>query len=255
MIKNLNKIDCNNSKKYNYKNVNFLYKPNLKNKSCLTVFLHGKCSLTEEPIYRGYNYTFENSSVLCLSDGLRQYYKQNYCWYLSTKKHNYEDVYLEILNFFNNKYDIIIFTGTSAGGYFSLYLAGVFNQYALISNSQIFLPNYYKLPTSGYNQMVRNIKENDSIIYKDICEHFNNNKPKKIYLFCNQNDKPAYRDATKLLQHLNRININVVDNIFIGREPGKDKNGTDENNHTIQFPKYDHKYYVNELINKIVNKT
>ena len=102
--------------------------------------------------------------------------------------------------------------------------------------------------------MIRNIKEkNDSIIYKDICEHFNNNKPKKIYLFCNQNDKPAYIDATKLLQHLNKININVVDNIFIGREPKKDINGKDMNDHGIQFPKYDFKHYVNELINEIVN--
>lgn len=42
--------------------------------------------------------------------------------------------------------------------------------------------------------------------------------------------------------------------MFIGREPGKDKNGRDENDHSIQFPKYNHKYYVNELINKIVTE-
>lgn len=30
MIRNLNKIDCNNEKIYNYKNTHFLYKPNLK---------------------------------------------------------------------------------------------------------------------------------------------------------------------------------------------------------------------------------
>jgi len=253
-IKDINKINNRVPCKYNYKNVNFLYKPNL-NKQCLVVFLHGKCRNISEPIYRGYNYEFKNSSVLCLSDGLRQYYKQNYCWYLSTEKHNYENIYLEILTFFNKNYDKIIFTGTSAGGYFSLYLAGIFNQYALISNSQIFLPDYYKLPTSGYNDMINNIeKANDKIIYKDICEHFNTNKPKKIHIFCNQNDKSAYRDATKLLQQLNKIKINVSNNIFIGREPIIKGLANPENHHGIQFPKENHQYYVNELINVITNR-
>ncbi len=62
MYKNIKNIDnCNNTGIYNYKNVNFLYKKNL-NKSCLVVFLHGKTTPNNTPVYRGYNYKFKNSS-------------------------------------------------------------------------------------------------------------------------------------------------------------------------------------------------
>ncbi len=95
--------------------------------------------------------------------------------------------------------------------------------------------------------MINNInKKNDSIIYKDICKHFDNNKPKQIHLYCNKLDKPSYIDAIKLLEFLNKTKINVINNIFIGNLRLKNKN-----HHDVQFPNHDHKYYINKLINKI----
>ena len=63
---------------------------------------------------------------------------------MSTKKYNVEHIYVELFTYLidKQKYNKVIFTGTSAGGFPSLKFACKFNCIALISNSQIYLEKH-----------------------------------------------------------------------------------------------------------------
>ena len=86
-------------------------------------------------------------------------------WTLSTKKYNVDYIYKELFSYLINKkkYNKIIFTGTSAGGYPSIKFACFFNSFALISNSQIYLEKY-----SSFNKLKNMVNKNDDeILYND----------------------------------------------------------------------------------------
>ena len=65
-------------------------------------------------------------------------------WCLSSAKYNSDIIYKELFGYLidSKPYKNVIFTGSSAGGYPSLYFASYFNKIALFSNPQLYLEKY-----------------------------------------------------------------------------------------------------------------
>ncbi len=229
-INNLNKVKSNSNNFYQYKNINFLSKMKKKSKY-LVVSIHGAVDLSdkkldEKVIFRGYNYNISNTDIICISDGLLNLYDKyrvGYC--LSTNKHNFENVYLEIFNYYIKKfkYKKVIFIGSSAGGYPSIHFACKFNQYAIVSNAQLYLEKYVH-----FKDLIKNFGKKEKIIYKNnqIEEDIFKSKPKKIIFYNNKLDK-TYIDHTlpflKFLKNNNLTNI-IKLNLFEG-DLTKNKHG------------------------------
>lgn len=96
-INNLNDIDRNKNIHYVYKDVHFLFKPH-KLSNNLVVSFHGGIGGATTPVFRFFDYNFDNSSLLCFSDTILNHYqkknkKYTFYWYLDTKKMKYTDIY------------------------------------------------------------------------------------------------------------------------------------------------------------------
>lgn len=214
-IKNLNKVKSNSNNFYHYKNINFLSKLK-KNSKYLVVIIHGAVdfsdtNLDEKIIFRGYNYNISNTDIICICDGLLQLYDKyrvGYC--LSTSKHNFENVYLEIFNYYIKKfkYKKVVFIGSSAGGYPSIRFASKFNQYAIVSNPQLYLEKY-----CHFKDLIKNFNKKEKIIYKnnDIEKYILKSQPKKIIYYNNKLDS-TYTEHT--LPFLKFIKDNNLSNII-----------------------------------------
>ena len=141
-IDELNKIAMNKEKKhYTYKSIDFL--TDVKTCKNLVVLFHGIGNSSIYPIFRGYNYNFENSMVMSISDPLIKYYNEvNIGWYLDTEKYpNTTNTINEILNYLKKLCQIknIIFVSNCSGALISLKLACIMNEYCLIANPHTIL--------------------------------------------------------------------------------------------------------------------
>lgn len=241
---------------YNYKGLNFLSKLKSENKNLVIIF-HGavKGNGTDRIIFRGYNYEIDNTNIVCITDYLLNIYddyKVN--WTLSTDKHNVEYIYDEIFTYLINqqKYNKIIFTGTSAGGFPSLKFACKFNCSALISNSQIYLEEYGKNNGSGFYRLKNMVeKNNDKLIYKNKQIEFiiDEYKPKKVIIFNNKKDSTFKNDIVPLTQYINNSKISHLFQINLFDYDGIIPTGKDH--HSIQFP--GNKKHLNILREVILN--
>lgn len=182
---------------YVFRDVHFLMKK--RGKSNLIVGFHG--SLVEpEPVFRCHNY--EGVDVLSISDRLINKYggprdkpnKIAVSWYLNSQKYpDNMDIYGDIIGHVidSGSYEKVLFFGTSAGGYPSLYYAGLFNKECLISNAQIYLPEsgYYSILTTCLEKHSDKLLEEPSI-----CDHFlEKGFPARIHIHCNNEDVIHYR--------------------------------------------------------------
>ena len=219
-IKIENLVDVNlhkdNNNYYLFNNVNFYYKINNKNAKKLLIGFHGANS-NHEILFRGYNYDFNNINVLSICDVLPLKYENIVLsWYLSTNKINNENIYQEIISYFNNKYEKLYFFGSSGGGFPSIKYACLFNQYAIVGNSQLYLENYSYFP-----QLIDELKKNnDKLIYsKNQIENILlTNTPKKILIFNNLNDNHLQVESRKLAYYkrlLNFLNKNKKLNRYV----------------------------------------
>lgn len=251
-IENLNNINCNSDNWYCYKDLNFLVKFK-SNNSNLVIFFHGALPNIEDRdcCFRGFNYEIDNTNIVCVSDILISKYKNfQISWFLSSTKHNINSNYIEVFDYLINKqnYKKIIFTGTSGGGYPSLYFASYYKKIALISNSQIY-PEYYW----HYNDLINKLKDNeDALLYenKNIEKIIINKQPEKIYLYQNLNDTSLFHiENCYYIPFIKFISDNNLDNIldltlFKGIEPTGEKT-----HHHINFP--DNETHVS-IIKKII---
>lgn len=253
-INELNNIDNDTNKFYNYKGLNFLCKLSSTNKN-LVILFHGSipCNGTNRIVFRGYDYKIDDTNLICISDYLLNIYDDyEVNWTLSTDKHNVEYIYDELFTYLINqqKYSKIIFTGTSAGGFPSLKFSCKFNCIALLSNSQIYLEEndcFYHL-----KNMVE--KNNDKLIYKNkqIENIIHESKPKKVIIFNNKKDSTYKRHLFPLIQYINNnkishlFQINLFDYDVDGFIPTRILN-----HHHIQFP--DNKKHIDILRELIKN--
>ena len=251
-LMNLENIDNDSKKYYNYKNLNFLCNLKKGNKFIIIIF-HGsvKGYGTDRIIFRGYNYSIHESDIVCISDYLLNVYSEYQVnWTLSTEKYNNLDsIYTEIINYLINskKYKNIIFTGTSAGGYPSLKFASKYNSIALISNSQIYLEKC--LIFNELKEMLS--KYNDNLIYseKNIESILKKSKPKKIILYNNKKDGTYIRDTIPFIDFIykNKLGDILELNLF-------DYNGIIlKTQHHIQFPNnIKHQQVLSDFISKLL---
>ena len=139
------------------------------------------------PIFRGVDWTH---NVLCMADKLLEDFsneKLKFAWFLSPRGSNYLQIYTEIIEHVMKSYNNIIFHGSSAGGFPSLYFSCIFHQKALILNAQFYIERY-----SLFNSFT---KSTDMILTKDFEEHSSEDivakfgPPLCAYIWCNQNDK------------------------------------------------------------------
>jgi hypothetical protein len=242
IINKLNNIDNNTQNFYNYKGLNFLSKFSRKNKN-LVICFHGAIGErvfqgkkgTNRIMFRGYDYKIDDTNIVCISDYLiNMYDRYRVNWTLSTDKHNVEYIYDELFTYLiiQQKYNKIIFTGTSAGGFSALKFACKFNCIALISNSQIYLEKY-----GGFGRLKHIVeKNNDKLIYenKQIEHIINEYKPKQVIIFNNKKDSTYKRDLVPLIQYINNNKISHLFKINLFNYDGIIP--TDKTHHHIHFP-------------------
>lgn len=252
IISELNNIDNDADNFYNYKDLNFLCKLSRKNKN-LVICFHGAVQNngTNRIVFRGYDYT----NIVCISDYLLNIYddyKVN--WTLSTENHNSECIYHELFTYLINdqKYNKIIFTGTSAGGFPSLKFACKFNCIALISNSQIYIEEYGKNKGHGFYHLKDMVeKNNDKLIYenKQIEHIIHEYKPKKVIIYNNKKDSTYKRDIIPIIQYINNNKISHLFQINLFNYDGIIP--PNKTHHHIQFP--DNETHLNILRKFIKN--
>lgn len=243
IITNLNNIDTNSNNFYNYKGLNFLSKLNSENENLVIIF-HGAVSGNgiDRIIFRGHDYNIDNTNIVCISDYLlNKYHKYKVNWALSTVNYNAEQFYIELFTYIINlkKYNKVIFTGTSAGGFPSLKFACKFNSIALIANSQIYLEEYGKSKIKNYGfEDLKNIveKNNDKLIYKNkqIEYILQKNKPKKVIIYNNKKDSTFINDIQPLIKYIENIKISNLFEMNLFEYDGIIP--THKTHHHIQFP-------------------
>jgi hypothetical protein len=251
-IIDLKLIKDNNDCIYVYNDINFLAK--LKDRSNNLIFiLHGSVPIKDlnRITFRGYDFILPNTDIISVSDSF--IYFNNSChisWYLSTKKYNFHDRYIEVFKYLINrkKYKNIIFTGTSAGGYPSIYFAAYFNKIALVSNSQLYLENY----GNNYNNLIKLINKNeDELLYehKNIETFLKKMKPHKIILYNNTLDSTYNRDTRPFIKYLedNKLEKLLELNLFEG-----ELLNSIQCHHNINFPNQKkHQEILVELLDKL----
>jgi hypothetical protein len=238
LIGSLDEINLYKSNKlyYTYKGSDFYYKrvdPSEK----LVVGFHGSVNLNiSMPVFRYFEFKL---NVLCISDMLVKTHRDKNlecAWYLSKKGSNYNDIYIEILSHFIKPtlYTNVIFTGSSAGGFPSIYYATHFNSTALVMNSQFYLDKHGKF--KELNEILGLSESEFTNFYiEDIIKK--NGLPKKLIIYVNTRDNHHYNKQyipfKAFLEGLNTINTIIEFNEFYGRDPEpKCKNG----HHDIQLP-------------------
>lgn len=255
-------IDENNNNFYNYRGLNFLAKMK-KNNNILVINFHGAVNGygKNRIIFRGYNYILDNTDIICISDYLMNIYDEYQVnWGLSSSKFNAYEIYIELFSWLikSKIYKEVIFTGSSAGSYPSLYFASYFNKIALFSNPQLYLEKYgfaqrnNKNPW-GFYQLAKMLADNnDTIIYEPntIENHIIKHKPKKIIVYNNELDTHTLKEHTlpfvKFLNN-NKLEHLIELNIFIGDNPPEGKTY-----HEINFPHGSSHYKILQKIIKSI---
>ena len=214
--------------------ISFYTRKNPEASGKLIVTFHGANNskdgeLMNTPLFRGYDWNIGNADLLCLSDKIQEEYRQTkliLSWYLDTERHKYWDKYLNIVNAILecNRYDEVVFIGTSGGGIPAYRMASYFNQSALISNPQIEINKYAYYP--HYKKIIEENK--DRIIYMNTSELIAeyNRQPRKITYLCNAHDhqhiEEHARPFTQEIIMQNQIDIRIVffnDHCVSGKSP------------------------------------
>jgi hypothetical protein len=125
-----------------YRGISFYFKKSVTSDNLVVSFHGARPARNNSPIiFRGYNWSFSNSDILCISDGLLSFHQGGFLsWYLDTRLHDFNDTYIHIINSFrfSREYKRVWFTGSSGGGFSALRMANLITADVLISNPQIY---------------------------------------------------------------------------------------------------------------------
>jgi len=199
-----NLIDIEDSGKYyyKYKGSQFYYKKN-NDSDRLVVCFHGAMfgdptsptGMVQLPIFRGFDWKY---NVLCLSDKLLEDFtnkKLEVGWFLSPKNSGYKQIYTEIISFILKFYKNVIFHGSSAGGFPSLYFSCLFSQKALTLNSQFYIEKHGLF--DHFTKIIGMKLEEDFEEYDSEAIVTKYGPPHQAYIYCNQ------KDAVHIENHFN----------------------------------------------------
>lgn len=222
-IEVLSDIDLNNTTKYyRFKETDFFFKKH-DNTDRLVVSFHGSRETTKGiyaplPIFRGFDWDF---NMLCISDKLLNIVDVNVShigWFLSPNGSGFHETYVDIISFFLDKFQNIVFTGTSAGGFPALLYSSYFKKKGIISNTQLYLNNAW--PANMVNNMEINLNKQFEIkTCEDIITKFG--CPKKFIYYTNENDIFCYKKHfCPFNEYLTKNNYNTHFDMrnFIGKE-------------------------------------
>jgi len=259
-ISQLDEISITGNNHYNYKKLNFLVRSRKENDNIIFYF-HGAIAnyqLNQFPfIFRGYNHNIPNTDIISVSDFLLDKYK-NYTvnWTLETEKYNSDKIYYEVFSYLINSknYKKVVFTGTSAGGFPAVKFACIFKEYALISNSQLYIENYNINEAIDYINSI--MKDTDKIKYETkMIEHLIlKSNPKKIIYYQNEKDTifPPHSAYNDFLQFKKFITENNLNHIVEFNPFTYDVIPENMTQHSFQFPINNN--YQEVLINFILGK-
>lgn len=210
-------IECLNDihfgkNEYFYKSHSFLFDHSNESRNLIVTF-HGAINRdTQLPVYRFYDYKFQNSDCLCCFDQNLSTYKKEQLllsWFLIDSD---EDIYKEIINHILQKktYEKVIFVGSSGGGYPSVKYASIFNKSCIIFASQLYLERYNYFKHFINKTKFDNIKSYniESLIKK-------HNKPCEIHLYQNIYDVHHYEEhALPFTEFCKSNEVNIICHFF-----------------------------------------
>uniref|UniRef100_A0A6C0DS53 Uncharacterized protein n=1 Tax=viral metagenome TaxID=1070528 RepID=A0A6C0DS53_9ZZZZ len=231
---------------YNYRGLKFLAKLKSANYN-LVISFHG--SLTQNGnvitggkdrvIFRGFDYTIDNTDIVCIMDYLVGVYDEYVInWTLSTELHNVEHLYLEIFQkiIHAKPYRNVIFTGCSAGGYPALKFACKFEKIALISNSQLYLERFHTR-SANFNQVKTMVEASgDRLLYSacDIEKLIQVKKPVRIILYNNVSDDTYKLHTQPFVEFIKQHGLEHLLDLRLFEWTTPLPEG--KTHHTIQFP-------------------
>lgn len=225
--------------KYQYKNIDFMI--DIKNVDNLIIMFHA-INYSKDIIFRGFNYNFDNATVLSIADPLDKYYKHtsNFFlgWYIETDNCKFRDNIIELISYLKNiyQYKKIIFVGQCAGAIIACNLASHFKETFVFTNPHLILDkkvftwqwhetctkngylidsstqkykkkNGYKIPT-----LIKTLNENnDKILDPYFSDVRNFTPPKKIYGYVHKKDY-TYEHVNLYIEYLKGLNFkhNIV---------------------------------------------
>ena len=242
LINNLNSIKYSNEKiHYTYKNIDFL--TNIKKSNNFIILFHGIANKLIYPVFRGFDYNFNNSIVMSIADPLIKYYNNvQIGWYLDTKLYpDTTNIIIEIINHIKNICDIqnIIFVSNCSGALIAVKLASILNQYCLIANphtilkaddindythfSDLSIQNGYRMPLSSNDNYTKKIilheilKQNKDTIDFNLLDSRNFFKqygfPKFLICYTHQDDYTA-EWILKINEYYKKYNNNNIEIIL-----------------------------------------
>ena len=189
-IEVLSDVDLNNTTKYyRFKETDFFFKKH-DNTDRLVVSFHGSRETTKGiyaplPIFRGYDWKF---NMLCISDKLLNIIDVNVAhigWFLSPTGSGFHETYVDIISFFLDKFQNVVFTGTSAGGFPALLYSSYFKKKGITSNTQLYLNKGW--PANMVNNMEKSLNNQFEIkTCEDIIKKYG--FPEKFIYYSNEND-------------------------------------------------------------------
>jgi len=193
-IEVLSEVDLNNiTKYYRFKETDFYFKK-YDNTDRLVVSFHGSRETAKGiyaplPIFRGFDWKF---NMLCISDKLLNIVDVNVShigWFLSPSGSGFHETYVDIISFFLDKFQNIVFTGTSAGGFPSLLYSSYFKKKGITSNAQLYLNKGW--PNTFINNMEKSLNKQFEIkTCEDIIKNFG--CPRKFICYSNEDDNLSY---------------------------------------------------------------
>lgn len=210
-IASLDDADCTGQFYNCYRSVKFLYICNNKSKDLVVPF-HAALSKTETsptgltnlPVFPDYRNKIHN--ILSISDRLLEdNIEMRMSWFSSSKSCDYIQIYKEIMQFFIGHHKNIVFKGSSAGGFPSLYFAIYFKQVALVFNPQLYLPLF-----PYYKQFLEMVGEKSDNTIEQLCTQYGH--PKHAYIYINKRDVIHYTDH--IVKFQNYVAINNLEKYF-----------------------------------------
>ena len=237
-VNDISDIQCSPTH-FQYKNIDFCLTKNSKSKRVIVIF-HGAIKQDiPKPIFRGYNYAFHDTTVLCICDPLIKIYEQlSIGYYISTEKVNTKSIISEVIDYILHmeKHKNIIFHGSSAGANAAVLFALKYNSSALVTNGYLFVDKHYSFlkyvknaVDKDNNKIVDNYDIDENIMLIKKGEHYEN-----IFIVNNKNDKSTVLQSELLSNICTEKNISFIKFLTF------DETCEGKHSHHIHFP-FDYK--------------
>ena len=240
-MSDLSEMDLSNTKiYYRLSEIDFYFKKQDENDRLIITF-HGFGGIDcPKPIFRGYNWDY---NVLAISDKLLELFPElGLAWYLSSKKYDFQKIYIDIIDYFVQKYTNIIFVGSSGGGFPALLYSCYFHKKAFIQSAQLYLDKYqytFNVDNHQLDKITERLEmeqsESKEMIHgaEQIVQRYG--LPSLAYIYCNTRDERHHIPHFCRFQEFVRKQ-NISSHFRLIDFYGKDLEPPQTDHHQIQTP-------------------